>query len=117
MVVGVYTGFDQPKSLGRNEQGASVAAPIFRDFMKAALADKSAIPFRVPEGIRLVRINAKTGLPAAPGDKSVILEAFKTQDEIAAEQSVLDGSENAKATGISLDREKNPVTFGTGGLY
>lgn len=117
LVVGVYTGFDQPKSLGRNEQGASVAAPIFRDFMKAALADKSAIPFRVPEGIRLVRINAKTGLPATAGDKSVILEAFKTQDEIAAEQSVLDGSENAKATGISLDREKNPATFGTGGLY
>ncbi|WP_025898919.1 penicillin-binding protein 1A [Sneathiella glossodoripedis] len=117
LAVGVYVGFDNPKSLGPKEGGAGVASPIFRDFMKEALKDKPSIPFRVPEGIRLVRVKAETGEPAQPGDRGVILEAFKVNDDLTLGGQVLDGSENAKATGISLDREKNPVTFGTGGLY
>ncbi|MEH6476445.1 MAG: penicillin-binding protein 1A [Sneathiella sp.] len=117
LAVGVYVGFDTPKSLGPKQGGGSVAAPIFRDFMMGALKDKSAIPFRVPEGIRLVRVKASTGAPAVRGDKGVILEAFKTTDQISRSEGVLDGTENAKATGISLDRPKNPVTSGTGGLY
>ncbi len=117
LAVGIYVGFDNPRTLGPKEGGSGVASPIFRDFMLEALADKPSIPFRVPEGIRLVRVKADTGEPAQPGDKGVILEAFKVQDDVAGQNSVLDGSENAKATGISLDREKNPVTFGTGGLY
>lgn len=117
LAVGIYVGFDNPKTLGPKEGGGGVASPIFRDFMQEALADKSAIPFRVPEGIRLARINASTGLPAQTGDRNVILEAFKVSDDIAADGSVLDGTENDKAMGISLDRERNPVTSGTGGLY
>ncbi len=54
-----------------------LAAPIVRDFMKVALADKPAVPFRVPAGIKLIRIDAKSGMRAAPGDQRVILEAFK----------------------------------------
>ncbi|WP_206378279.1 penicillin-binding protein 1A [Sneathiella limimaris] len=117
LAVGVYVGFDQPKSLGPREGGGGVAAPIFRDFMVEALADEPAIPFRVPEGIRLVRVKADTGLPAQPGDRGVILEAFKVTDQISTDGPVLDGSENSNATGISLDQVKNPVTSGTGGLY
>jgi len=117
LAVGVYVGFDKPKSLGPREGGGGVASPIFRDFMMEALADKSAIPFRVPEGIRLVRVKASTGEPAVRGDRGVILEAFKTTDELTEGEGVLDGSENGKATGISLDKQKNPVTNGTGGLY
>ena len=64
LAVGVFVGFDTPRSLGRNETGSSVAAPIFRDFMQAALADEPATPFRIPPGIRLVRVNAATGLIA-----------------------------------------------------
>ena len=41
--------------------GGDLAAPIFRDFMKAALADQPAIPFRVPPGVRLVRVDAEGG--------------------------------------------------------
>jgi penicillin-binding protein 1A len=76
LVVGVYVGFDQPKSLGRNEQGASAALPIFVEIMTAALKDQPATPFRVPPGIRLVRVDAESGLLPGPDTKTVILEAF-----------------------------------------
>ncbi|MGH6917978.1 MAG: penicillin-binding transpeptidase domain-containing protein, partial [Geminicoccaceae bacterium] len=62
LVLGVYVGFDQPKSLGREEQGASAALPIFVQVMTEALADQPATPFRVPPGVRLVRVDAETGL-------------------------------------------------------
>ncbi len=81
LVAGVFVGFDQPSSLGAHETGASVAAPIFRDFMAVALKDKPAIPFRIPPGIELVRVNAKTGQLAEPGDSPVIYEAFKPGTE------------------------------------
>jgi penicillin-binding protein 1A len=77
MVVAVYIGFDKPKSLGARVTGGSHAAPIVRDFMQAALADRPAQPFRVPPGIKLIRINARNGTRAVPGDDRVILEAFK----------------------------------------
>ena len=48
-----------------------------RDFLKVALADKPPIPFRVPPGIKLIRVDAKTGMRAGPGDPRAILEAFK----------------------------------------
>jgi len=76
LVVGVYVGFDQPKSLGRREQGASAALPIFIDFMQDALEDQPVTPFRVPPGVRLVRVDAETGLLPGPDTERVILEAF-----------------------------------------
>ena len=76
-----FVGFDQPAPLGGREQGATVAAPAFRDFMAAALQDTPGIPFRVVPGIRLVRVNATTGRLAEPGDKNVIFEAFKPGSE------------------------------------
>ena len=81
LAVGVFGGFDQPRSLGRRETGSSVAVPIFRDFMKEALLDKPPIPFRIPTGLRLVRVNSKTGKRARRGDRRVILEAFKAGTE------------------------------------
>ena len=89
---GVFVGFDTPRTLGRRETGSSVAAPIFRDFMAAALNDEPAVPFRIPPGIRLVRVNAATGLVARPGDRNVIREAFKPGNEPTGERQVLDGS-------------------------
>jgi len=84
---GVYVGFDMPQTLGRGEAGGRVAAPIFADFMTEALKDAPGIPFRVPSGIRLVRVNAKTGEPASAGDRNVILEAFKTGDVVSGDPS------------------------------
>ncbi len=109
MVVGIFTGFDRPRSLGRYEEGSSVAVPIFRDFMKEALKDIPGIPFRMPSGIRLVRINSETGAPAKPGDKNVILEAFKPGTEPRPGQlAILDGS---------LPVGKTTIRKGSGGVY
>lgn len=79
LVVAVYVGFDEPRSLGRYETGAGSALPIFNNFMKAALEGQPDIPFRIPAGIKLVRINYNSGKPARPGDKSVIVEALKPE--------------------------------------
>ncbi len=106
LAVGVFVGFDEPTPLGHKEAGGSVAAPIFRDFMKEALADKPATPFRIPPGIRLVRINAETGQLARAGDRRVILEAFKpgTEPRPAPEEA---------PTAAGAGR----LLTGTGGLY
>jgi penicillin-binding protein 1A len=101
LAVGVFAGFDKPRPLGRRETGSSVSAPIFRDFMARALENKPAIPFRVPPGVRMVRVNATTNLPARPGDKRVILEAFRAGSEPSGTATVIDGSDGIAATGAS----------------
>jgi penicillin-binding protein 1A len=77
MVVGVYLGYDRPKPLGRGVTGGQYAAPIVRDFFKEALVDRPPQPFRVPPGLKLVRVNISNGLRAQSGDGKVILEAFR----------------------------------------
>src|SRR5260370_7361961 len=76
LAMGVYLGYDQPRSLGDSVQAATYAAPVFRDFMRAALKDKPDTPFRVPEGIKLIRVSVATGLRAGPADGNTIMEAF-----------------------------------------
>src|SRR5579862_7781091 len=77
LAVGVYMGYDKPRHLGRGATGGHISAPIARDFYKMALADKPAVPFRVPTGIKLIRVDPKSGLRAALGTQGTILEAFK----------------------------------------
>ncbi|HLJ64390.1 MAG TPA: penicillin-binding protein 1A [Stellaceae bacterium] len=131
LAVGVYVGYDTPRSLGSKETGGVVAAPIFRDFMAAALADQPATPFRIPPGIRLIRVNAVTGQAARPGDKSVIWEAFRpgTQpnteaSEVVSGQGITDDGPGEgtvdPATETAAPRVTTPgpvPTSGTGGLY
>lgn len=81
LVAGVFVGFDTPQPMGKGSTGGGIASPIFRDFMKWALADKPATPFRVPSGIKLVRIDAKTGMRAQAGTERTILEAYKPNEE------------------------------------
>jgi penicillin-binding protein 1A len=76
MVVGVYIGYDKPRHLGRGGTGGQLAAPIVKDFLKVALADRPAVPFRVPTGIKLIRVNPRTGMRAGPGEQG-IMEGFK----------------------------------------
>ena len=115
LVAGVWVGFDQPRTLGQLEQGASAAAPIFRDFMKEALEDEPATPFRIPQGIRLVRINEETGAPAAPGDRNVIIEAFKPGNEPTGSGAGI-GAVDDPGHRRGLVRRPGPAS-GTGGLY
>lgn len=115
LAVGVYVGFDTPMTLGDGETGGRVAAPIFRNFMKAALRDASSTPFRVPPSVKLVRVNAKTGQLAQSGDSSVILEAFKPGNEPAPgrQQAVIGRRPDAEPP-----TTKTPALgTGTGGLY
>jgi penicillin-binding protein 1A len=85
LVVGAYMGFDNPSPMGHGETGGNVSAPIVREFFRIALADQPPIPFRAPTGIKFVRVNLKTGLPAGDNDPRAIMEAFKpTQDPLGA---------------------------------
>src|SRR6185312_10595033 len=127
LVAGVFVGFDQPHTLGRRETGASVAAPAFRDFMQAALADQPATPFRIPPGIEIVRINPRTGALARPDEKNAILEAYKPGTEPSSSNSgVVVGGNVSSAAGLGNDTsdpdgtatvQQQVPTTGTGGLY
>lgn len=87
IVSGVYMGFDQPRSMGGYAQGGRLAAPIFKQFAKEALRDMPVVPFRAPPGIRMIRIDRRTGkkvFGAWPTDEpkpAVIWEAFKPETE------------------------------------
>ena len=94
LVAGTYVGFDEPRTLGRGETGARVAVPIFKEFIEKALAGRPAVPFRVPPGVLLVRVDPRTGLPPQPGDSNVILEPFKPGTEpTSSQRTVLGGDE------------------------
>jgi penicillin-binding protein 1A len=117
LVVGLYVGYDKPRSLGRNAQAGHTAAPIARDFLKLALADKPAIPFKIPAGIKLIRVDAKTGLRASPGDGGkTILEAFKPGTAPSDNYSAI-GVADADGRTISPDADRSLFRPGTGGLY
>lgn len=87
LVAGVFVGFDEPLPLGRAETGGRAAAPIFAGIMMDAVGGKPAIPFRVPPGITLVKVNAKTGQLANGEGSGIILEAFKEGTEPRFESS------------------------------
>jgi len=79
-VIGVYVGYDNPKSLGKFETGSKVALPIFKDFAEKALYKEDFKEFQIPKNIFLTLLNYNTGLKAAAGEKNIILEALKQKD-------------------------------------
>jgi len=116
LVVGLYLGYDKPRSLGRSAQGGHTAGPIARDFMKFALADKPAIPFKIPAGIKIVRVDPKTGMRAGPGDKA-ILEYFKPGTAPPDNYSVM-GVVDAEGRSLMAPPDAGDIMRpGTGGLY
>src|SRR6201993_5296893 len=133
LVAGVYIGFDDPDSLGNDETGGHVAAPIFRDFMIAALKDAPATEFRTPPGMRIYRVSAATGLPVGAGE-AAIYEAYKPgtepgqsrkverqrePEEDEEEMPVASTNEEASAkppAPLPLPPRGAPAS-GTGGLY
>jgi penicillin-binding protein 1A len=121
IVVGVYMGYDKPRHLGRGATGGHLSAPIVRDFLKVALADKPSVPFRVPPGIKLIRVDLKTGTRAGPGTERAILEAFKPGTAPPDNYSVIgsgDGAEGGRSWGVGVSPDADrAVRSGTGGLY
>ena len=80
LIIGVYIGFDSPKSLGRFETGSKAALPVFKNFIENALYKDDFKDFKIPENIYLTSLNYDTGLKAAPGEKNIIIEALKQKD-------------------------------------
>ncbi|ETR74993.1 penicillin-binding protein 1A [Afipia sp. P52-10] len=118
IAVGVYFGYDKPRHMGR-VSGGGMAAPAVRDFLKIALADKPAVPFRVPAGIKLIRVDARSGMRAGPGEGGrTILEAFKPGTAPPDNYSII-GVADADGRGMSMspDSERSILRPGTGGLY
>jgi penicillin-binding protein 1A len=123
LTVGVYVGYDTPEPMGRAATGGQLAAPIVADFMKKALQDVSATPFRVPAGIQLIPIDPNTGERAAYGDADVILEAFKPGESPSTTPLVIGGTVMPVSTGDlggglgGTGVGDGGLTTGTGGLY
>ncbi|MCE9507720.1 MAG: penicillin-binding protein 1A [Alphaproteobacteria bacterium] len=115
IIVGVYIGFDEPRTMGSRETGATVAVPVVREFMEKALRDVPPSPFRVPEGIRLVQINQLTGTRAKPGDEKTILEAFVEGNEPGDEPMMFTGHGITPVSDLTNAGEG--VDTGLGGLY
>lgn len=76
LAVGVYVGYDQPRSMGSASTGGGLAVPIFTEFMAKAMAGRPATPFNVPSGMTTAWINPSTGVKAFEGE-AAIEEAFK----------------------------------------
>jgi penicillin-binding protein 1A len=115
LTVGVYMGFDKPKHLARGATGGHVAAPIVKEFMKVALADRPPLQFRVPTGIKLIRIDPKTGLRASPGTRE-ILEAFKPGTAPPDSNSII-GMTDAEGRPLSVSPEADRAVRSGTGVY
>ena len=118
LTVGVFVGFDQPRTLGSGETGSSVCVPIFKDFMGEALKDAPKTPFRIPAGLRLVRINPETGRLARPGERPVIMEAFRPGTEPGGTLDISRPADSGSDSGNSGPALPASVTTPAGsGLY
>lgn len=97
LLVGIYVGFDRPKSLGAKESGSTIALPIFADFMKDAIKVEDDMPFRIPHGIKKVKVNYETGLPSM-AKYGTIYESFKegTEPQIVDAIEFLEQEEEAE---------------------
>ncbi len=89
LVIGVYVGFDEPKSLGKFETGAKTAMPIFKSFIKSALKKENTRPFKVPENITMMVVDSKTGKKVSFASKKTLIESFKSN-------KVLEKTNNSK---------------------
>ena len=94
LVVGVYIGFDNPKTLGRYETGARAALPIFKNFVRQAIYKDEFKPFISPEEIFFAPINYNTGKKVNFSNNDSIIEAFKL-------------SNIKKMRNINLDKDSN----------
>jgi 1A family penicillin-binding protein len=80
LVVGVWVGFDQPKTIGRDAYGSKYALPIWSDFMRRAAPIRRPQPFERPAGLReeeFCRVSYQRPVEGCP----VYTEYLKESDE------------------------------------
>jgi penicillin-binding protein 1A len=80
LVIGVYVGFDEPRTLGKSETGAKAALPIFQDIVQNLPKKGMSSFFKIPPSINLVNVNIADGLSSKTSNTNVILESFKINE-------------------------------------
>jgi penicillin-binding protein 1A len=108
LVTAVWIGFDNPSSLGKDETGGAVAAPIWHDFMAVALKDRPNLPFNLPDGMTL-----STWAPN-------ITDAFKPGEVPGQSGPTIGGGDSGSDTSgvtASSSGTGTGVDSGVGGLY
>ena len=109
IAIGVYVGFDEPKSLGRFETGAKAALPIFKQFVQRVIKKKDAHPFKIPKTINLVMVDLETGLLSNSKTKNVIYESFKQKDNFMIDLDKL--SNKARLGSYDSGNERKILRF------
>lgn len=117
IVVGAYVGFDSPQQMGAGEAGGRVATPIVRDFLEVALQNYPVAPFRVPEGVSLVPIDARTGEPSVLGRPGTILEAFQPGTEPSRSGNNQETGLTFTGSTVSGDADDESTDEDLGGIY
>jgi membrane peptidoglycan carboxypeptidase len=111
LATGVWVGYDSERSLGKDQTGGHVSAPIFLAYMQAALGDSPIHDFPVPEGIAFVSMEPGTGRLASPDSTSAMLECFKqgTEPHLAAREEPLFDDDLERAVNQLRTREQNDL--------
>jgi len=126
VVAGVYMGFDRPRPMGGYAQGGTLAAPIFRQFAREAFTGMPILPFRAPQGIRMVAIDRRTGhrafgiWPGTDPHAAVIWEAFKPESEprrTATREEMAPLVRQAQRQTAQTDQRDSDFLQREGGIY
>lgn len=116
LVVGTYMGFDAPRSLGKKEGGTRAASPIIVDFLQQALKELPDVPFKIPAGVKLLKVNPESGKSTTAKDKQAIMESFTSESHIEKldedDQDEDEGYEPQKS-----EKEKNHLDSSMEGIY
>jgi len=107
LVIGVYVGFDEPKTLGKYETGAKAALPIFKKFVVNVVKKRDALPFKIPKNISLMVVDAENGLPPNEKTKKIIYESFKTKENILVNRNAVSDND----TKGLYDSKKKKIIF------
>ncbi len=138
MIAGAYVGFDQPRNMGGYAFGGTISAPIIKSLIEKTRDKWSDLPAVAPAGVRMVRIDRRSGKrvfdgwPSDDPKSAIIWEAFKPdteperytrQDEIAARRNeilqLLRTGRASAASAVVEEDEGSPEGFAEqqGGLY
>ncbi len=98
LVVAIRIGYDDNRSLGDGNTGGGISVPIFTEFMQLALAGEPVMPFRIPPGVRLVKVDCRSGALATAESTCIIDEAFRPGSEPGF-SSILGGEEEFSMSG------------------
>jgi penicillin-binding protein 1A len=106
ITVGVWTGFDNNKTMGWGETGAKAALPIWQEYMRQYLSKHGEVDFIVPDGIVNIYIDKETGEPLDNYDRNAFLESFVIGNEPGNKEGFFPETENSK------DQDSNEVIYG-----